>query len=341
MTLRTVVLVGCGAAGRGWIKALKAEARCQIVGLVDIRPDAARAATEEHGLPGDIAFGRLDEAIRAAHPDFVCDITVPEAHHSTTLTALELGVPVLGEKPLAHSMEAAHEMLATSERTGRLLMTSQSRRYNDHHRALRTAIRSGEIGAVTTATCEFFLAPRFGGFRDEMASPLLFDMAIHHFDLCRFLTGLDPVSVYAHEFNPTGSWYRGAAAAGVIFEMTGGVMFSYVGSWCAEGLPTSWNGDWRIVGDRGTLLYEADRFPHGQRAAIQGTDGIASKLENVAVAPDPGRGDGIAGALTEFLDALDGGPVPQGEVHDNIRSLAMVLGALESSRSGSKLEVIW
>ena len=41
-----------------------------------------------------------------------------------------------------------------------------------------------------------------------MESPLLLDMAIHTFDQARFITGADALSVYCHEFNPAGSWYR-------------------------------------------------------------------------------------------------------------------------------------
>ena len=55
--------------------------------------------------------------------------------------------------------------------------------------------------------------PTSGGFREEMDSPLLVDMAIHTFDAARYVTGGDPVSVLCTEFNPPWSWYRGAASA--------------------------------------------------------------------------------------------------------------------------------
>src|SRR5690606_11132473 len=88
-------------------------------------------------------------------------------------------------------------------------------------------------------------------------------MTIHHFDLARMFCGCRAVSVYAEEFNPAGSWYQGDAAAHCLFEMEDGIRFTYRGSWCAEGCHTSWNGNWRIIGTRGTLLYERDQNPHG------------------------------------------------------------------------------
>jgi predicted dehydrogenase len=162
-----------------------------------------------------------------------------------------------------------------------------------------------------------------------MESPLVLDMAIHHFDLCRYLTGADPVAVYAHEFNPKGSWYKGDVAASIIFEMTDGIVFTYRGSWCSEGFHTSWNGNWRVIGDRGTLLQEFDQHPRAQRVKA----GAEPKFHL--------SGYGIAGSLNEFLDALDGKVAPQCELRDNIKSLAMVFAAMESARTGQRTPVRW
>ena len=89
-------------------------------------------------------------------------------------------------------------------------------------------------------------------------------MGIHHFDLARFLTGAEPLRVFTKEYSPRGSWFAGPVAATCIFEMSDGALFTYRGSWCAEGMETSWNGDWRLVGTLGTVLYEQDRNPIGE-----------------------------------------------------------------------------
>ena len=102
-------------------------------------------------------------------------------------------------------------------------------------------------------------------------------MAIHHFDLARYFTGLDAVAVYAHEFNPQGSWYEGDVAATCIFEMSNGAIFTYRGSWCAEGCHTSWNGDWRFIGINGTLLCEKDQ-PRGE--IVSGKTAFMSRKKN-------------------------------------------------------------
>lgn len=335
------LVVGCGGMGRTWMKNCKDNARCELVGVVDIRREAAEKAAADFGLPADRAFTNLTAAIAAVQPDFVADITIPEAHCTTTVAALAHGLPVIGEKPLADSMEAARTMQEAAARAGRLYMVSQSRRYDPHHVALSRAVRRQAVGEVTTVNCDFAIGAHFGGFRDAMESPLVLDMAIHHFDLCRFFTGCDPVAVYAHEFNPKGSWYRGAANASIIFEMTGGVVFTYRGSWCAEGCHTSWNGDWRVIGTRGTLLLEGGRPPRGQRVKADAPPAFHLALEDVPVPPAVTAGPGIAGSLNEFLDALETGATPQCEVRDNIRSLAMVFAAMASARRKERVSVTW
>ncbi len=102
-------------------------------------------------------------------------------------------------------------MVAASEISGKLLMVSQSRRYFRAGDAFGRQI--AELGAVGSLSCEFFKAPHFGGFREQMAEPLLIDMAIHQFDLARKLIGSAPVSVYCESYNPEWSWFDGNAAA--------------------------------------------------------------------------------------------------------------------------------
>src|ERR671925_351900 len=142
-------------------------------------------------------------------------------------------------------------MVEASERAGKLYMVSQSRRYNAQLQALRRLIVE-QVEALGILNADFYIGPHFGGFREAMDSPLILDMAIHTFDAARYLSGADPLAVYCEEFNLPWSWYRGAASATAIFEMSDGLRFTYRGSWCAEGRITSWESEWRAVGPNGT-----------------------------------------------------------------------------------------
>jgi predicted dehydrogenase len=319
-----VVAVGAGAMGRAWLATVTESADAELVGIVDLDLDAARRAAADLGRP-DLPVGPDAVALAVqTGAKAVVDVTVPVAHHPVTTAALFAGLPVLGEKPVADTLPRALSLAAAAEVTGQLFMVSQSRRWNPQLAALKGMTEDlGAIGAVTTA---FFKAPHFGGFRDEMAHPLLVDMAIHAFDTARYLLGTEPVSAYCEAWNPPWSWYAGDASATVLFEMDGGTRYSFDGSWCAPGAETSWNGSWRVSGERGTALWDGDDEPVLD-AEVRATDRPRSPY------------DGIAGALQVFCEALRTGEAPMGEVHENIMSLAMVESAVESAATGQRVLV--
>ena len=317
-----VIQVGAGGMGRNWLALLAADPLVELVGLVDLDTDAAGCAIADAGLTGIPTASSVTALARRVDADAVVNVTVPQAHHPVNTEALFLGLPVLCEKPIAPSVAQALSLAAASEASGRLLMTSQSRRYYRTLAQFKTAVQSlGRLGIVTT---DFFLAPRFGGFRDEMDYPLLLDMAIHPFDVARYLLGTEPVAVYCESHNPSWSWYRGDAATTAIFEFEGDVRYTFVGSWCSDGADTSWNGSWRVNGEHGTALWDGENAPTGGDRAADTT-------------PDDDGRETIAGALAEFVHALRTGTVPSGEVHSNLHSLAMVEAAIRSAKTRERV----
>jgi predicted dehydrogenase len=330
------IVVGAGGISSAWFRALVAE-KVEVAAVVDLARDRAERRIEEFKLRRAVASDDLGRTLGRTCADFLVDLTVPEAHCAVTCAALRAGLHVVGEKPMASSMAEARRMVKASEAAGKLYMVSQSRRWNGTHEALARTVRAGRVGDLTTVNCDFFLGAHFGGFRDEMPSPLILDMAIHHFDLARMISRKDAVSVYCEEFNPKGSWYKGDVAANAVFQMTGGVYFAYRGSWCAEGCDTSWNGNWRLIGTRGTILYENSRAPTGELVA--GRTGFSRPKKPIAVRPVAMKAGGMHGALREMLRFLRTRRKPQCECHDNIKSLAMVLAAIESSRKGRRVQV--
>jgi predicted dehydrogenase len=332
-----VLLVGAGGMGQAWARTLDKSDRCDLVAWVDTRLDAAAQAAQTLELSGIVCGVDLVSTADATKPDFVVDVTSPQAHREVTLQALGLGLPVLGEKPMAPTLEEARDMVAASQRSGKLYMVSQNRRYAPGIRALRSTIE-GKLGTLGILNADFYIGAHFGGFRDEMESPLLLDMAIHTFDQARYLSGCDAVSVIAEEFNPEWSWYKGKASASVTFEMTGGLRFSYRGSWCAEGHPTSWDGDWRAVGSCGSAQWIRD----GEVVVdlVSGNEGFHHSTERFVEPPASGL-LGIDASLADFLDALESGEQPATVCHDNIKSLAMVFAAKASADSGTRVKVTW
>ena len=334
-----VVLAGCGGMSGRWLEVSKGMPDLEIVGLVDIREEAARKRAADFQLE-DAAIGTdLKRMLDQTSPDVVFDCTVPEAHAQVTLEALGHGCHVMGEKPMADSMENARKVVKAAEEAGKIYAVIQNRRYDPRIRRLRSFLESGEIGPMTTVDCDFYIGAHFGGFRDHMKHVLLLDMAIHTFDAARFITGADPVSVYCKEWNPSASWYDHDASAVAIFEMTGGIVYTYRGSWCAEGLNTTWECDWRVIGENGSVKW--DGGGNFQAQAVAETGGFFSKWKDVELPPhDPkGKVGGHEGLIREFVQCVQTGGTPETICTDNIKSLAMVFGAIESAESRKPVEI--
>lgn len=334
-----VILAGCGGISRAWLDALKNLPHVEIVGLVDINREAAQKRAQEYGLKTALLSNDLADVLKRTNPDVVFDCTIPEAHYTVTLTALSHGCHVLGEKPLADTMAHAREMVEAAQKAGKIFAVIQNRRYDANIRRVRQLIEAGRIGEITTLYSDFFIGAHFGGFRDRMRHVLLLDMAIHTFDAARFLSGADPLTAYCHEWNPAGSWYDFDASADAIFEMSGGIHYGYHGSWCAEGLNTSWNAAWRIIGTRGSILWDGEEIIRVQK--VKKTGGFFSEWEEVEPPPwnSTEKTGGHAGQIRDFFECLEGNRLPETICTDNIKSLAMVFSAIESAETGRRVEI--
>jgi predicted dehydrogenase len=340
--VRRAILVGCGTMGARWATALSASPlreRVKLVALVDVDQSAAQAVRQSANLVDAFVGTDLTTVLSQVDADIVFDVAVPDVRKDVVLTAFKAGCDVLTEKPMASSMRDASEILAASKTFGRLHAVTQNRRFKESIRRIREFLASGAIGDLSAMHCDFFVGAHFGGFRDAMQHVLLLDMAIHTFDAARFMSGKDAVAVYCRETNPKGSWYAHGAAADAIFELEDGVTFNYRGSWAAEGANTSWEASWRIIGSAGTLLWDGESAITA--SVVDGDAGFFRPIKPVEVPAwaDAGVTHEHVSTIEDFLDALDNGTTPESAGPDNIKSLAMVFGAIESAGQRQRVQI--
>ena len=302
------VLVGCGSMSKVWLEAARQTEGVTIAGLVDLDRVASRSASK--GIRARRYCDRRRSRIailEETKPDVVFDVVVPAARHDVAFAAFDHGCHLLTEKPLADSREHAQAIVAAARRANRHHAVVQNRRYLAEVRRIRRFLDSGAIGAPTSIHADFFVAPHFGGFREEMDHILLLDMAIHTFDAARYMVNGEPESVYCHEWEPKNSWWRQGSSAMAMFDMGRGIVFTYRGSWCADGFRSSWESGWRIVGETGFArlgrLWRASRRDGPRRVR----DGLFDKVEPVAVPPlDPNdRVGGHLGVMQDFIAAIE------------------------------------
>ncbi len=320
-----VVQVGIGGMGNAWLQTVFASQQVEFAGFVEVSDEVIEAQVARYGLDRAMIFPTLKEALEALQPDGVIDVTPPQFHRDISILALEMGIPVLSEKPLAPTLAEAREIVAAAERTGVLHMVAQNYRYSPVIQALKLALDPAIMGEIGAVSVEFFKGPHFSGFREQMPYPLIIDMAIHHFDLMRFLLGANAVSVFGRSWNPAWSWFRGDASASAVIDFTGGVTVSYDGSWCATGRETPWNGSWRFDCANGVVTLVDDQvwvYPRGEGQT-------ARQLAPVTM-PYAAQ----AYLLHEFYMAVTTGSVPATTCQDNLHSLSIVHRLVESFETG-------
>jgi predicted dehydrogenase len=334
-----IVLAGLGRFGRGWARVVQEATGAELVGIVDPVAEARDWAVDELGIERERLFGTVGEALAGVECDAVVVITPPETHVAAVMEGLAAGCHVLVEKPLATRIEDAREMVAAAERAGRLLMVSQNYRFRPPARAAREAVAGGAVGELVAVRATFARDTRTlwppDNFRYGMRHPVVLDMAIHHADLVRMLTGRNVVRLEARSWRAPDSPYLHDAEVAALMELEGGVPFVYEGSWAARGEQTSWNGDWEVIGERGRLMWSG-----GQDDAFVGQVVLEEwgKPARLLPLPDMAAID-RAGVLRAFLDAVAGDGVVETTGADNVHSLAVVLGCVRSIERGEAVEL--
>jgi predicted dehydrogenase len=333
-----IIQVGLGFWGAEWANVISTSSHTELVALVDIDQASLATVGDRVGLSPDRRFSSLADALAAVEADAALVVVPPHVHEAVALEALNAGLHCMIEKPFTTSLETSQNLIETAKRLDRTIMVTQSFRFRRGPRTVKRLIAEGALGRIESVFGRFRKDPAFIGFRLEMEEPLIIDMAIHHFDYIRGIFGLEPNQVRARSHNPTWSRFDGNANALVEFETRDGAVISYTGSWAARRPHTSWDAAWEIHGTHASLLWEDNRillYPHENsigetvfrpRALERADDVLEIELDTL---DDEERW----GTVAEFTAAIREGRQPETHGADNIRSLGLVLAAVESTKN--------
>lgn len=330
-----VLFVGCGAISRPWIEYTLSRKDTVISGIVELNIATADSVKQNYNINCPV-FDNLDEALEKVKPDIVYDLTYVTTHSQIVVKALEAGCNVFGEKPMTVTREEALKMIQTSEKTNKVYNVMQNRRYQKPVQALKELVDSGILGNIWTINADIFVGEDLASIRNLLELPMLQDNAIHSFDQARFITGQDALSVYCHSYNPSESKYKGDAAGVCVFEMSKGAVFVYNCVMGTEGCNTSWESSWRIIGSKGSAVWDGFNEPVAQ-IRIQGIP--ERRFETIKPQTKWDGGFQHLGCLEEMYDALIAGRKSQTDCHDNYKSISMVFSSIDSVKSGKKVKV--
>lgn len=235
-----------GFVGLGWIGAMRLGAvaetgRAEVAALCETAPDRLEEAAADHpGAERFAGFEALLDRAEALALDGVVIATPNALHAPQTLAALERGLAVFCQKPLALDAAEARRMVDAARRADRLLGVDYSYRFTDGLRALHRALAAGELGRLFRVDAVFHNAygpdkawcndPRLAG------GGALMDLGVHLIDLALGLFGEDVRGAEGEAFR-NGERLQGVGVddfAGGRVELAGGGVATFAVSWNAH-----------------------------------------------------------------------------------------------------------
>jgi predicted dehydrogenase len=260
-----VAVIGVGM-GRHHAKMYQACPAADLVALCDKDPARLAAAAQE--LEVARTFTETEELFRMPGLQAV-SVALPNFLHApVTIAALEAGLHVMCEKPLAMSAAEAERMVAAAQRSGRQLMVHFNNRFNETSLLVKAAVEQGELGEIYFAKTGWHRnrgVPGLGGWFTQKAlsgGGALIDLGVHRLDLALWLMGYPTVaSVSGASYNHLGAEI--AAREGTTFDVddlavgfvrfTNGTILMLEASWAtnSEKQEAMWT---QLFGTRGGAL---------------------------------------------------------------------------------------
>jgi predicted dehydrogenase len=335
-----LIQCGLGGMGRAWRDnataptSPTASSDFDVVAAVDVSEQALRDGGEHLRIPPARRFRDLADAIAAVDADAVLTVTPPAVHVEHAKLAFAHGLHVLTEKPIADSLENAKLMVKLAADAGRQLVVAQNYRYGAAMAALRRVVVEAPVGLLGHGHLDFYIGADFSGtFRETMQFPLLVDMAIHHLDLIRAVSGRNVARVTAMSFRPQWSWYAHEPGLKMLMQLDDGTPFSYSGDWSALGRQTGWNGAWRLQCADGSIHVEKDEI------VVARCDRWGKNFSEQRVEIPPAPLNGQAALLADFARAIRTGESAPTSGADNLWSFGAVMAGVVSATTGLSVSV--
>ena len=342
-----MILVGCGGMGNSHAEALLQTGRVDLGCVVDLDPERARACQARFGaaragtdFAAELACAPYDVAVVA---------TIPSQHAAPAIQALERGLHVYCEKPVAATLADGEAMLAAARRTGRKLFIGHQLRYAEPFMTIVRDIRGGLLGfpivmrmAGNQQTFDAIWEAQKNLLRDT--SPIV-DCGTHYVNLMLAMNPSRPrlVCALGTSIAADVEWPRHYNYGLLQVKFEDGGVGHYEAGWG----PMMTQNAWYIKdfsGPKGSLslIVELDhntpdnlptRVKHTLHYRALSDNRYATVKEHRTVREEPvGKGESLHGAHAFFLDAIEKDLDISGQLLEAHRSLEVVLAADRSVR---------
>ena len=232
-----LAVVGCGSIGG--LRAVLAAGHPAVdhLALYDIDPARAQAMADQTGA--DRCAGSLEELLAGSEVDAVIVSSTEEAHVGPVLAGLRSGRPVLVEKPIAHDLSEAKDLVQASAAAGDKLYVGYTQRFRRKFLNGKEQIRKGYLGELSGMSAKFYIT-RAAAARIVARSPhvnAVTDILTYMVDIMLwYFEGHRPVSVYARSSAGTfGREHDVAENTWAVVQMDTGAVVNLGTSWMLPG----------------------------------------------------------------------------------------------------------
>ncbi len=183
-----VGVIGTGAMGKNHVRVYSEIDDVELIGVSDIDKTSGVAIARKFHCEYYADYKNLLERVDAV------TIAVPTSQHSEVgKAAIERGVHILMEKPLAKTIEQSKELVALGREKGIVLAVGHIERHNPVVRHLKKLLEENTFGKIFNMTSR-----RVSNYPKRIRDVgVIMDLAVHDIDICRYLAGTDVDMVFS------------------------------------------------------------------------------------------------------------------------------------------------
>jgi UDP-N-acetylglucosamine 3-dehydrogenase len=206
------IVVGLGMMGMHHLRVLRSVPGCTVVAVVDPEHERRSRARPAEGTTAD--HESLSDAIGRHEADFACIAVPVDRLPALAREALEAGLAVLVEKPLAPTETEAEELIEFAEERSLMLSVGHVERFNPAVVALKEKLAQNSLGRIYQLH-----ARRLSPYPDRRhLSGVALDLATHDLDVMRHVTGKEVIRVFAETAQRGGGDVEDLVCASLRFE---------------------------------------------------------------------------------------------------------------------------
>lgn len=328
-------VIGCGSiAQHRHLPEYKMNEQVELVAVCDINTERANSVAQQYGVK---AYTNYEELLASGTVEAVSVCTPNYLHAPISVAALNSGVHVLCEKPMATSEEEAKAMIEAAKTNGKKLMIGHNQRFVASHQKARELIEKGEIGKIYSFRTAFGHGGPEGWSvdgkeswffkKDEAFIGAMGDLGVHKTDMLRYILSEEIVEVGAFVESNAKDFANVDDNAVCVLKTESGIIGTLAASWAYNGKE---DNSTIVYGEKGILRLEDD--PTYSLVAQYATGEVVNYELGKIQSNDEG-GQSNSHVIEQFVDALaedKESPVP-GE--EGFKSLAVILAALKSSQT--------